>query len=97
MKIDTAVSAINNLMFLSYDPDAYYNEDAYSFPFIVSDPIPMAHGGQDLQAIAENALSRSGAYVKGNRNNAIHRIASYMNYYGVTKDCLLYTSPSPRD
>lgn len=101
-ELDKSVTDLPRLMFLSYDPNCYYNSDAEVFRIQEVVENPVRGTGNDYKRLKQpdcvsddefigcqkihDGLSRKSSYVKGNRNIHVHKFASMLNSFGVDKE-----------
>ena len=99
VKVDQKGKDLARLMFLSHDPNCYWNPDAqvYNLKDLIDEPIRgSGHNFLTLTRPAKTSLEvflkigdmhgqlqRSCTYELGNRSNYVHRLASWCNNVGI--------------
>ncbi len=97
VKIDPSGKDVARLCYVSFDPNAYFNEDSKVFHVEIQQAVNSSkhtgkHSGKrvantgkssDLYKRCIKITNKNGSYIEGNRNNYVHHLANNCNRAGI--------------
>jgi hypothetical protein len=95
VKIDPSGKDVARLCYVSFDPNAYFNEDSKVFHVEIQQAVNSGkHTGKrvvntgkssDLYKRCIEITNNNGSYIEGNRNNYLHHLANNCNRVGISE------------
>lgn len=92
-ELDAKCKDVTRLCFMSWDENAYLNEESEVFSPVINDVEPLVSNYVDFVPhdidYCVQFTEKVSAYQKGNRNNHVYLIARNANRFGIDKDAIL--------